>query len=96
MPSLLRPRKNVVAEVVNTSSCTFLHVVVYMRTEIKERERERERQERGGGGEKDVLQQGRRKQIFVGPADQNLRNMTSCQIIVLTFYGRGWSSRYYN
>ena len=38
--------------------------------------------------------QGRRKQICLGPADQNLRNMTLCQIFVLTsIYGRGWPSK---
>ena len=69
MPSLLRPRKSVVAEVVSTSSCTFLHVVVHWERDQKEREREREERERGrekreregkraGGGERDVLEVG--------------------------------------
>ena len=45
-----------------------------------------------------LIIQGHRKQISVGPADQNLRNMTSCQIIVVTSFmgvaGRRKSSGY--
>ena len=42
--------------------------------------------------------QGRRKQISFGPAAQNIRNMTSCQIVNCragVFHGRGWPPKFF-